>query len=132
MTDTLSSDIAAADTADLEQRLIEASKTGMTPAVWAQIKPDAVSVYDTHGTRTFGALNANANRVVRLLRDHGLQPGDPVALLCSNRAEFLEVLTRDPARRLSHHPGQLAPDRRRDRLYRQRLRGQGAVRRDPL
>src|SRR5580692_6904908 len=91
MTDTMTPS-KTADLADLEQRLIEASKTGMTPAVWAQVKPDAISVYDTHGTRTFGELNANANRVVRLLRDHGLKPGDPVALLCSNRAEFLEVL----------------------------------------
>ena len=92
MSDTVSSEASATDTAELEQRLIEASKTGMTLAVWAGVKPDAVAVYDTHGTRTFAALNANANRVVRLLRDHGLKPGDPVALLCSNRAEFLEVL----------------------------------------
>ena len=41
----------------------------MTPAVWADVKPDAVSVYDIHGTRTFAELNANANRVVRLLRE---------------------------------------------------------------
>ena len=92
MTDTMSPSSTAAQTAELEQRLIEASKVGMTTAIWAQVKPDAVSVYDTHGTRTFAALNANANRVVRLLREHGLKPGDPVALLCSNRAEFLEVL----------------------------------------
>jgi long-chain acyl-CoA synthetase len=92
MTDTMSSPVEAADTADLEQRLIAASLVGMTPAVWAQVKPDAISVYDTHGTRTFAELNANANRVVRMLRAHGLKPGDPVALLCSNRAEFLEVL----------------------------------------
>src|SRR5580692_719128 len=91
MTDTMTPS-KTADLADLEQRLIEASKTGMTPAVWADVKPDAVSVYDIHGARTFAELNANANRVVRLLRDHGLKPGDPVALLCSNRAEFLEVL----------------------------------------
>ena len=92
MSDTLASEAPATDLAALEQRLIEASKTGMTPAVWAEVKPDAISVYDTHGTRTFAELNANANRVVRLLRDHGLQPGDPVALLCSNRSEFLEEM----------------------------------------
>jgi long-chain acyl-CoA synthetase len=77
---------------DLEQRLVEAARVGMTASVWAQVKPDAIAVHDIHGGRTFADLNANANRIVRLLRDHGLKAGDPVALLCSNRAEFLEVL----------------------------------------
>ncbi len=77
---------------DLEQRLIEASRVGMASSVWASVKPDAVAVHDPHGARTFAELNANANRLARLLRDHGLQPGDAIALLCGNRAEFLEVL----------------------------------------
>src|ERR1035438_2376293 len=64
----------------------------MTSSVWASVKPDAIAVHDIQGGRTFADLNANANRIVRLLRDHGLKAGDPVALLCSNRAEFLEVL----------------------------------------
>src|SRR4029077_10440684 len=33
-----------------------------------------------------------ANRATRPLRAAGLAPGDAVALLCSNRAEFVEVL----------------------------------------
>ncbi len=28
----------------------------------------------------------------RLLRDHGLQAGDSIALVCANRAEFADVL----------------------------------------
>ena len=36
--------------------------------------------------------NDAANKVVRLLRERGLKEGDAVALLCSNRAEFVEVL----------------------------------------
>ena len=42
----------------------------MQPAVWAALQPDRVAIYDYTGQdRTFGELNANANRVVRLLRD---------------------------------------------------------------
>jgi long-chain acyl-CoA synthetase len=61
--------------------------------VWASEKPDAVAIHDPIGTRTFGEVNANANRVVRLLRAHGLEAGDAVALMCGNRAEFVEVLS---------------------------------------
>ncbi|HEY8003488.1 MAG TPA: AMP-binding protein, partial [Phenylobacterium sp.] len=42
---------------------------------------------------TFGEINANANRIAGLLRQAGLKAGDAVALLCSNRAEFIEVLS---------------------------------------
>ena len=65
----------------------------MQPAVWAELQPDRIAVYDyTEQNRTFGELNAMANRVARLLRDAGLRKGDSVALLCSNRAEFCDVL----------------------------------------
>ncbi len=65
----------------------------MTVGFWAGRKADRVAIYDPIGTRTFGELNANANRVVRLLRERGLRAGDAVALLCGNRAEFAEVLS---------------------------------------
>jgi long-chain acyl-CoA synthetase len=74
------------------ERLMRATMSGMLPSVWADVKPDAVAVYDPWGTRTFGDLNANANRLARLLRAQGLKAGDAVALLCSNRAEFVETL----------------------------------------
>jgi long-chain acyl-CoA synthetase len=77
---------------DLMERLTTAAHAGMTASVWADLKPDAVAVIDPIGRRSFGEINANANRLVRLLRSHGLQAGDAVALLCSNRAEFVEVL----------------------------------------
>jgi long-chain acyl-CoA synthetase len=78
---------------DLTQRLTAAAPVGMTMAVWAQVQPDKVAIYDPSGrTRTFAEVNANANRIVRLLRGAGLKSGDSVALLCSNRAEFIEVL----------------------------------------
>ena len=78
---------------DLEDRLNAAAANGMTMAVWADLKPDATFVHDPDGkTTTFGEVNAAANRIVRLLRQHGLKAGDAVALVCSNRAEFVEVL----------------------------------------
>src|ERR1700722_14571400 len=78
---------------DLNARLMEAALTGMTASVWADLKPDEIAVIDPIGQRTFFDLNANPNRVVRLLRAHGVVAGDAVALLCSNRAEFVEVLS---------------------------------------
>ena len=66
---------------------------GMAPAFWARRQPDKVAIHEMSGaTRTFGDLNAQANRIARLLRAHGLGPGDSVALVCPNRAEFADVL----------------------------------------
>src|SRR5512141_567347 len=77
----------------LDDRLNAAAAVGMTIAVWADIKPDATFIHDPDGTtHSWGKVNAQANRIVRLLRSHGLKPGDAVALVCSNRAEFVEVL----------------------------------------
>jgi long-chain acyl-CoA synthetase len=77
---------------DLTERLHRAAAVGMTASVWAQEKPDATAIHDAHGKRGFFEVNANANRLVRLLRALGFQPGDSVALMCGNRAEFVEVL----------------------------------------
>ena len=66
---------------------------GMAPAFWARRQSDKTAVYEMSGpARTFGGLNANANRIARLMREHGLAPGDAVALVCPNRAEFADVL----------------------------------------
>jgi long-chain acyl-CoA synthetase len=78
---------------DLTERLHQAAAMGMTTSVWAQEKPQAVAIHDAHGTHSFFDINANANRIVRLLRANGLKPGDAIALMCSNRAEFVEVLS---------------------------------------
>src|SRR6185437_4558325 len=78
---------------ELGRRVDEAALVGMQPAVWAALEPDRVAIYDYTGQdRTFAELNANANRVARMLRASGLKPGDSVALACSNRAEFCDVL----------------------------------------
>jgi long-chain acyl-CoA synthetase len=78
---------------DLAALVEEAAQVGMQPAVWADRQPERVAIHDVTGqNRTFGELNANANRIARLLRESGLTAGDSIALLCSNRAEFCDVL----------------------------------------
>ena len=77
----------------LKARVDAAVDSGMCMAVWAQVQPERVAVSELNGRRrTFGDLNRNANRLVRLMRDHGLRAGDAVAIICSNRVEFPEVL----------------------------------------
>jgi long-chain acyl-CoA synthetase len=68
-----------------------AYRVGMTLAWNASQAPHRPAVLSDRGQRTFGELNARANQLVRVLRARGLQAGDSVALLCSNRPEFIEV-----------------------------------------
>ncbi len=70
----------------------EAAAQGMLVAWLADRAPDKPALYTAYGDRTYGELNANINRLVRTLRDGGLRSGDSVALMCTNRPEFLEVL----------------------------------------
>ncbi len=77
----------------LGEELAGLAARGMTASLWARRKPGEIAIHDPLGTRTFFDLNANANRLARLLRAHGLAAGDAVALLCGNRAEFVEVLS---------------------------------------
>jgi long-chain acyl-CoA synthetase len=77
----------------LMERIDAAALQGMQLAVWADIQPDAICVVDPDGTEhSWAKVNARANRLVRLLRSRGLEAGDSVALVCSNRVEFVEVL----------------------------------------
>ncbi len=70
----------------------EAAAQGMLVAWWAARVPDRPALYTAYGDRTFGELNTNVNRLVRALRTRGLRSGDSVALMCTNRPEFLEAL----------------------------------------
>jgi long-chain acyl-CoA synthetase len=63
----------------------------MTLAHHASQAPGRLAIASPHGNRTFAELNANANRVARVFRANGLQPGDQVSLLCANRPQFAEV-----------------------------------------
>jgi long-chain acyl-CoA synthetase len=64
---------------------------GMSIALWAKYMPDAPAVYSVTGDRTFAQLNSRCNQLVRALRARGLAAGDSVALMCTNRTEFVEV-----------------------------------------
>lgn len=79
---------------DLKIRVDEAMEKGMAISVWADVYPDRVAVTEaqTGRTHTFGAMNANANQLARLMRDQGLKAGDAVAIVCSNKIEFPDVL----------------------------------------
>ena len=68
------------------------AEKGMRLAHWARIQPDVLAVQSKWGDRTFGELNANSNRLARALRARGLRDGDGVAIVCSNRPEFAEVV----------------------------------------
>ena len=68
-----------------------AARRGMGIAYAAARTPDRPAVIAPTGDRTYAELNANANRLVRSLRSRGLQAGDSVAVLSSNRAEFAEA-----------------------------------------
>ncbi len=74
------------------ERLLADQSVGMGVASWARVKPDATAVIDRFTRRSWAQLNANANRLARLLRASGLEPGDGVALFCTNRVEFMEAI----------------------------------------
>ncbi len=66
------------------------AKLGMVLAMWAEHQPDVPAVLSEFGDRSFAELNANVNRLSRALRRRGVGQGTSVALLCSNRPEFVE------------------------------------------
>lgn len=77
--------------AELDELLSFADR-GMAVAWHAARGPDKAALISDAGTVTYADLNARANQVARALRSRGLERGDAVALLCSNRAEFVETL----------------------------------------
>ena len=64
----------------------------MLAAFWAQEDGATPAVISEAGNRTRAEANANANRLVRALRARGVNAGDGLALMCSNRPEFFEVV----------------------------------------
>jgi fatty-acyl-CoA synthase len=50
------------------------------------------AVKSSNGERTYAEVRESAARVANVLRDHGLQPGDRVAIMFENRVEAVEVL----------------------------------------
>ena len=66
----------------------------MYPGAHAARNPDkpAVVIAETGWTQTFAELDAAANRLSRLLRSIGLQPGDHVAFCLENHPRFMEIV----------------------------------------
>jgi len=73
------------------ERLPAAQAQGMSIALWAELIPDALALCADTAELTFRELNARCNQLARALRERGIGFGDGVALLCTNRAEFVEV-----------------------------------------
>ncbi|HWC35465.1 MAG TPA: AMP-binding protein [Mycobacteriales bacterium] len=74
-----------------ETALEQAIRTGSLGSFWAQLQPNVPAVISPDRVATFADLNERANQIVRMLRAAGIEYGDSIALLCSNRLEFLEV-----------------------------------------
>ncbi len=74
------------------ERLMGYAGAGMVAAFWAEVKPARVAIWDRFGEHTYAKVNAQSNRLARVLREAGLKPGDAVALFSTNRAEFVETL----------------------------------------
>lgn len=70
------------------QPLDQAALQGMAIAVHALERPDDLAVVSHYGDRSFKELNANANRLVRLLSSAGLRPGDSIAVLSKTDRSF--------------------------------------------
>ncbi|MFN6119483.1 MAG: AMP-binding protein [Actinomycetes bacterium] len=47
---------------------------------------------DRHGVTSWGDLDRRVNRLIHVLRSHGVQPGERVAVLSGNRREAFEVI----------------------------------------
>ncbi|MEM1433195.1 MAG: AMP-binding protein [Pseudomonadota bacterium] len=75
-----------------ELNLEQAVANGMLTALHARNSGALPAVTTGYGSRSFAELNANVNRLVRLLRSRGLKAGDAVAVVSRNRCEFVEAL----------------------------------------
>ena len=69
----------------------EAFMKGMSLAVYASERPDALAVASDYGDRTFAELNARANQLSRLLNESGIRDGDSIAVVSKNRPAFVEA-----------------------------------------
>ena len=66
----------------------------MYPGVHATTTPDkpALIMGGTGEVVTYRELDERSNQLARLWRDHGLQPGDHVAIFSENQPRYLEVM----------------------------------------
>ncbi|WP_372779436.1 AMP-binding protein [Litorivivens sp.] len=77
---------------DTFQQACAAAPQGMEISAIARLAPTRRAICSEHGNRDFQTLNQRANQIARCLREAGLKAGDPIALVCGNRPEFVEVV----------------------------------------
>lgn len=58
----------------------------------ARVRPQALAIWSSQRSWTYGALYGRVNQLARALRGAGIAQGDAVALVLRNRCEWLEVL----------------------------------------
>lgn len=69
----------------------QSAVSGMEVSEYARLVPDRIAVESPSGQLSYAELNAQANSIAHFLRAQGVTEGDKVALLCSNRLEFVVV-----------------------------------------
>ncbi|MEX0874479.1 MAG: AMP-binding protein [Actinomycetota bacterium] len=57
----------------------------------AKTQPDEPAIISAAGDRTWASLDARTNQLVRAMRERGIEAGQSIVLVCSNRPEFVEV-----------------------------------------
>jgi long-chain acyl-CoA synthetase len=57
----------------------------------AQTQGDEKAIVSAAGDRTWRELDGRVNQLVRAMRARGIEAGQAIALVCSNRPEFVEV-----------------------------------------
>ena len=65
----------------------------MYPGIWAQKTPTKAAAINarTGEVLDYATLDANSLRIANWLADHGLAPGDHVALFLANHLKFFEI-----------------------------------------
>jgi len=76
-----------ARTSDLESAALH----GMTLAWHAARQPDAPAITTRYEDYSWAQLNARTNQLARLFAEHGIGPGDAVAMVLKNRSAFVET-----------------------------------------
>lgn len=67
------------------------ARRGESIGYYARATPDAPAIIEGDSITTFAELDARANQLVRALADRGVGPGGSIAMMVTNRIEFVEV-----------------------------------------
>ena len=84
-------DVGQVDLRVHSEALREHARTWTQSGLFARLMPDRAALVTARGWSSFAQLHENANRLAHVLKARGFAPGDALALLCGNRAEFVEV-----------------------------------------